>query len=67
MKFEIYKRNFRVLLASVCGLAIGVKKHCHFDDRHGFRDRPGSSWKLCILILCFEVHIMLWKARNENE
>jgi hypothetical protein len=66
MKCEIYTRNFRVLPAAVFGLVIGVRKHEHFRDRYPHCRRPGSSWKLCLLIACFEVHIMLWKAKDEE-
>jgi len=66
-KFEIYTRNFRVFPRLVFGFAIGFKKHCHFRDKHPYHYRFGSSWKLCLLIACFEIHIMLWQAKEESE
>jgi hypothetical protein len=65
MKRGIYTKNFRVLLAAVFGLAIGARKHKHSKDTNPKYRRPGSSWKLCLLVACFEVHIMLWRAYED--
>jgi hypothetical protein len=62
----LYKKNLRIFFHPwLLALAIGFKKHEHFRDIYPFYS-DGSSWKLCLCVACFEVHIMLWKAKDED-